>query len=335
MRILVTGGAGYIGSHTVSLLRARGDDVVIADDLSTGLTDRVPGIPIVQVDLAASGAVDILARAMTEHRVDAVIHFAAKKQVGESVHRPAWYYQQNVGGMAQLLMAMELAQVSKLVFSSSAAVYQQSNGAVDETHPVAPLSPYGATKLVGEQLADAAATAWGLSAASLRYFNVGGAGEPILGDMERQNLIPIVFDLVERGLRPAIFGADYPTPDGTCIRDYVHVLDVAEAHLAVLDALGAPGHRVLNIGTGTGTSVREIMADIAVVAGVTIDPEILPRRAGDSPVVIAVVERIREETGWTARYGLDDIVASAWRSWRFFSDTPPPSLGAPAPALKS
>jgi UDP-glucose 4-epimerase len=251
---------------------------------------------------------------MTEHAVEAVIHFAAKKQVGESVHRPAWYYQQNVGGMAQLLMAMEVAKVTRLVFSSSAAVYRQAGGAVDESQPLDPLSPYGATKLVGEQMVAAASAAWGLSAASLRYFNVGGAGDPRNGDIERQNLIPIVFDLLERGERPMIYGDDYPTPDGTCIRDYVHVLDVAEAHLVVLDALGTPGHRELNVGTGHGTSVHEIIDHIAAIMGVAAEPDILPRRAGDPAVVVAIVDRIREETGWSATYTVDDILKSAWAS---------------------
>jgi len=312
---MVTGGAGYIGAHTSLLLVGRGDDVVIVDDLVTGSATRVPGIPIIALDLASDGAHDILEAALREHRIDAVIHFAARKQVGESVDRPAWYYAQNVGGLAQLLLAMEAAHVSRLVFSSSAAVYGDVDGSVNEASALNPVNPYGATKKAGEELITSAVGAWPLSAASLRYFNVGGAGRPELGDTGASNLIPMVFDRLDAGERPEIFGADYPTPDGTCIRDYVHVQDVAEAHLSVLDRLdSAPGHVVLNVGTGVGTSVREVVDAINLVVGGGREPIVRSRRFGDPASVVADIERIRQFSGWTARFGIRDIVDSAWQA---------------------
>ena len=316
---MVTGGAGYIGAHTVRRLQDRGDSVLVVDDLVTGSVDRVPGVPILEVDLASDDAPEVVAAALREHTIDAVIHFAALKQVGESVERPARYYRQNVGGLAQLLGAMESAGVDRLVFSSSAAVYGQADGAIDETFPPRPLSPYGETKLAGEWLVSAAATAWGLRSASLRYFNVGGAGAPGLGDTQALNLIPIVFDRLAAGLPPQIFGDDYDTPDGTCVRDYVHVSDVADAHLAVLDALPAgPGHRALNIGTGVGTSVREMVDAIVAITGAPVDPVVAPRRAGDPAVVVARVDAVQSLTGWRATRGIAEIVESAWESRRYF-----------------
>jgi UDP-glucose 4-epimerase len=312
--VLVTGGAGYIGSHVVRLLRERGDQVAVADDLSTGFEDRVSGLPLVPVDLAADGAPDLLAAAMSEHEVDAIVHLAARKRVDESVERPAWYYRQNVGGLAGLLLAAERAGVKRFVFSSSAAVYGAVDGRVDEEHATEPVSPYGATKLAGEQVVAAAAAAHGIAAASLRYFNVGGASAPELADREAQNLIPLVFDALEAGRAPEIFGDDYQTIDGTGVRDYVHVADVARAHLDVLDVLSRPGHRVYNVGTGEGTSVRQMVDRIREVSGIAVEPVVRPRRAGDTDEVVAVARRIRDEAGWQPRFGLDDIVRSAWEA---------------------
>ena len=307
------GGSGYMRAPPVGALGGRGDPVMVVEDLGAGHASRISEVPIVHADLASEAAVAVLTDAFIDHQIDAVIHFAARKQVGESVLNPAWYYQQNIGGLANLLIAMERADVEKLVFSSSAAVYGQAHGAIDETHPTTPINPYGETKLVGEQLITASAGAWGLSAASLRYFNVAGAGDPELADTQVLNLVPIVFEAIDAGRPPVIFGGDYDTVDGTCVRDYVHVVDVAEAHLATLDWLdGSAGNQTFNIGTGVGTSVRQMINEIATASGIDIQPELLPRRAGDPAAVVAKVDRIRSTTGWQARFGLREIVRSAW-----------------------
>ncbi|MCI2237849.1 UDP-glucose 4-epimerase GalE [Paenibacillus sp. TRM 82003] len=321
MSVLVTGGAGFIGSHVVRLLQQRGDDVVVVDDLSNGRAERVGDSPLVRVDLAAEGAQEVLRAAFTEHSVDAVVHFAARKQVGESVERPARYWQQNVGGQANLLQAMQDAGVGRLVFSSSAATYGAPQvDVVREDGPAEPINPYGQTKLVGEWMNRAAGVAWGLRSANLRYFNVAGAGWPDLGDSVVMNLVPIVFTALDAGRAPVVFGDDYPTPDGSCVRDYVHVLDLAEAHLAALDHLAGDAageaHDVFNVGTGTGASVFEVLRVVREVTGIDVEPEVRERRAGDPPQLVADVTRIREELGWTASKDLRDIVSSAWEAWR-------------------
>lgn len=322
MTVLVTGGAGYIGAHVVRLLTDRGTPVLVADDLSTGRRDRIGEAALVEVDLAADTAVDELAAAMKDHNVDAVIHIAAKKQVGESAERPAWYYTQNVGGNANLLQAMQRAGVDRLMFSSSAATYGLPDVAedalIDETVTPAPISPYGETKLVCEWMNRAAGAAWGLRTVNLRYFNVAGSGWPELGDPGVFNLIPIVFRALDHGQRPKIFGDDYPTPDGTCLRDYVHVLDLADAHLAALDYLDEANrqHDVFNVGTGQGTSVREVLHQIAASTGREVDGEVTGRRAGDPARLVADVSRIDDTLGWRATHDLRQIVDSAWQAWQ-------------------
>lgn len=313
---MVTGGAGYIGSHTSQLLASRGDFVLIVDDLSTGITRRVAGFPVLELDLADPGSIPVVADAIRDHRIDSAMHFAARKQVAESVERPAWYYQQNVGSTANLILAMEVDKsCTRLVFSSSAAVYGDAAGTIDESRATAPVNPYGASKLASEQLIEATSVAWNLSAASLRYFNVGGASSAELADVGASNLIPLILDALVSGRRPAIFGSDYDTPDGTCVRDYVHVSDVAAAHLAVLDALpGRAGHVALNVGTGTGTSVREMVEAVMRESNILAEPRMLPRRAGDAAAVVAAVDRIDAATGWRATHSLTDIVASASRA---------------------
>src|SRR5690606_4800439 len=297
MSIMVTGGAGYIGAHVVRLLQERGEEVVVVDDLSTGRADRIGDATLVELDVAGGDAQQLLEDVMREREVTGVIHFAARKQVGESVARPAWYYQQNVTGLANVVAAMESTGADRLIFSSSAAVYGMPDVEVvtEDTEP-RPINPYGETKLVGEWLIADAARAWGLRSASLRYFNVAGAGWPELGDPAVLNLVPMVLDRLERGERPKIFGDDYPTPDGTCIRDYLHVLDLAHAPLAALDHLddAADGATVLNVGTGRGASVREVVDELGRVSGLDVTPDVEPRRAGDPPRLVASAERIGE-----------------------------------------
>jgi len=316
MRVLVTGGAGYIGSHVVRLLQDRGDHVTVVDDLLTGDARRVSGADVIQLDLDDTASLGPLTDALRGH--DVVIHFAARKRVDESVRRPSWYYQQNVGGMANLLLAMEAAGVNAIVFSSSAAVYGAATGAqLPESTPTVPVNPYGKTKLIGESMLDDARDAIGLRAASLRYFNVAGSGAPELGDTAVLNLVPMVFEKLDQGLSPVIFGDDYPTPDGTCVRDYIHVSDLAEAHLAALDLVSGsadPRHDVFNIGTGTGSSVREMVEMIIEVSGSTVAPAVAPRRAGDPAAVVADPTRAREVLGWHSRRTLRDMVESAWAS---------------------
>ncbi len=322
MTVLVTGGAGYIGSHVVRLLEQRGDDVVIVDNMSNGIASRIGELPLEQIDLSHADATDRLVEVIERYSVDSVVHFAAKKQVGESVQRPLWYYQQNVTGLANLLAALERTGVDRLVFSSSAAVYGMPDRLmVEEDIDCRPINPYGQTKLIGEWMIDDVMAATGLNAIKLRYFNVAGTGWNDLADTAVMNLFPIVLDRDARGLAPVIFGADYDTDDGTCIRDYVHVKDLALAHVYALDALAAGRPRVstFNVGTGQGASVREVIDALSDALGRTLTPEIGDRRAGDPPRLIADVTAISTELGWKAEYGLADIAksavaAAAWRA---------------------
>lgn len=319
MSVLVTGGAGYIGSHVVRMLEQRGDRVVVVDDLSTGVESRVGSTPLERIDLAEPDAEPRLAQVISEYGVDSVIHFAAKKQVGESVEKPIWYYRQNVGGLANLLAAMEASSVGTMVFSSSAATYGMPDvPQVPEDIDCKPINPYGQTKLIGEWMIDNAMVATGLKAAKLRYFNVAGTAWDDLADTAVMNLVPIVLDRLDRGEAPVVFGDDYNTPDGTCIRDYVHVGDLAEAHIYALDYLAASNNptseSVFNVGTGAGASVSEVIETIGRVLGQEVTPAIGERRAGDPPQLIADVERIGREFGWKAQYDLTDIVTSAVRA---------------------
>jgi UDP-glucose 4-epimerase len=313
--VLVTGGAGYIGGHVVAAQRARGDRVVVVDDLSAGRADRIGDVPLERIDIAGAGAADRIAEVMRAHEVSAVIHLAARKKVGESVERPLWYYEQNVGGLLAILTAMQASGVEGIVFSSTAAVYGPAERPVTEDDATAPVNPYGETKLIGEWVLRDQATATGMRGISLRYFNVAGSASPQLGDTADSNIVPMVFSRLEAGERPLIFGGDYDTADGTCIRDYVHVADVAEAHLVALDAVtakAAPPYRVYNVGTGAGSSVRELVARMTAIAGSGLEPLVEPRRAGDPPVVVADATRIATELGWQPTRDLVEMLASAW-----------------------
>lgn len=311
---MVTGGAGYIGAHVVAALAATGRSVVVVDDLSSGRQDAIPGVRLVRLDLADPGCVQALATAAQEHEVTAVVHLAAKKRVDESVARPLWYVEQNVGGLVHLLRAMVQAQVRQVVFSSSAAVYGSTGpDPVDEHHPTAPVNPYGRTKLVGEWLLGDAARAHGIQAVALRYFNVAGALRPQLADHGTGNLVTAAVAALRRGDAPVVYGTDYDTPDGTCVRDFVHVQDVAEAHLAALDGLEAgTAPAVLNVGTGHGTSVAQVVERLTALAGRPGCARTLGRRAGDSPSVVADVDAIATRLGWRARHDVDDMLTSAW-----------------------
>ena len=309
----MTGGAGYIGAHVVRALGERGDEVVVVDDLSAGSADRIPGVRLERIDLAAPGAATLVAEVLRDSGADGIIHLAARKRVDESVARPTWYHAQNGGGMLAVLDAAADAGVERMVFSSTAAVYASSDTPVTEDSPTVPVNPYGETKLVGEWMLRAQTVATGLRGVSLRYFNVAGAVSPELADTAGGNVFPMVLERIEAGEPPMVFGDDYPTPDGTCVRDYIHVADVAAAHLAALDALGdGPAYRVYNIGTGEGTSVRELVDALLAAAGSDLRPVIAPRRAGDPAVVVADATRIRTELGWRPQHDLADIVASAW-----------------------
>lgn len=321
MSYLITGGAGYIGAHVVRAMTQAGERVVVLDDLSSGVRERVPH----EVPFVTGSTLDreLLDRTLAEHDVRGVIHLAAKKQVGESVEQPLAYYQDNVEGLRVLLAAVTEAGVREFVLSSSAAVYGTPDvDLVTEATPCLPLSPYGETKLAGEWLVRAVGRAHGLSTACLRYFNVAGAAEPELADTGVFNLVPMVFEKLTDDEPALIFGDDYPTPDGTCVRDYIHVEDLAEAHVAAAhrlaerSAAGASGDLTLNIGRGEGVSVQEMVDLIAQVTGrPELEVRVTERRAGDPARVVASAETIGAELGWKARHDVRSMVRSAWAGW--------------------
>jgi UDP-glucose 4-epimerase len=317
---LVTGGAGYIGAHVVHALHAQGEVAVVLDDLSTGDRSRVPPDAVFVEGHIADR--DLVRRTLRDHEIAGVIHIAAKKQAGESVAEPLLYYRENVAGTQALLEAVVSEGVGSFVFSSSAATYGMPDAdTVDEDEPTRPVSPYGVSKLVGEWMARDVAAATDLRVVSLRYFNVAGAVSAELGDPGVFNLIPMVFRDLTAGGRPQVFGADYPTPDGTCIRDYVHVADIADAHIAALRQLAAggderAGFRVYNVGRGVGSSVLEVVKVVGEVTGLDASPIVVGRRPGDPARVVGRTDRISRDLGWTARYDLHDMVASAWEAWQ-------------------
>ena len=319
MKLLVTGGAGYIGSVVGALLVAGGHDVTVLDDLSTGHEDAVPA----GASFAAGTLRDDAARLLAGG-VDAVLHFAAKSLVGESMAQPSLYWENNLGGSLALLEAMRAAGTPRIVFSSTAAVYGEPEQVpIEETAPTRPTSPYGGSKVAVDTALAEYARMHGIGAVSLRYFNVAGAyrqaGGVWLGERHapETHLIPNVLAVAQSlargdGGQLTLFGGDYPTPDGTCVRDYIHVADLAQAHLMALDACQPGRHRVYNLGSESGSSNLEVLAECRAVTGVDIPAEIGPRRPGDPAVLVASSARIRADLGWQPQRDLRAMVADAW-----------------------
>ncbi|MEJ7706674.1 MAG: UDP-glucose 4-epimerase GalE [Nocardioidaceae bacterium] len=313
MTWLVTGGAGYIGAHVVRAFQQAGTPTVVLDSLSSGHREFVPtDVCFVEANVRDR---ETVRRTLEEHSVVGVVHLAGFKYAGVSVEKPMHTYDENVTGMVGLLQAMQDVGVDKLVFSSSASTYGTPDvDLVTEGTPTAPESPYGESKLIGEWLLRDQARATSLSHTSLRYFNVVGSGADDLYDTSPHNLFPLVLSALGQGKAPRINGTDYPTPDGTCVRDYVHVADLATSHVAAADALtqGRTLERVYNLGSGDGVSVREIMTAMAEVTGIDFQPEIAPRRPGDPARIVASGELAARDLDWQMRHSLKDMVASAW-----------------------
>ncbi|MFF0544547.1 UDP-glucose 4-epimerase GalE [Nocardia thailandica] len=312
MKLLVTGGAGYVGGVCARVLLDEGHEVVVVDDLSTGNADGVPeGARFAEGDIATTAPALLKAESF-----DGVLHFAAQSLVGESVERPEKYWQGNVVKTLTLLEAIRETGTPRLVFSSTAAVYGEPEQVpITEAAPTRPTNPYGATKLAIDHAITSYATAHGLAATSLRYFNVAGA-YGALGEnrVVETHLIPLVLQ-VALGHRKAIsvYGTDWPTPDGTCVRDYIHIRDLAQAHLLALSQAQAGSHRIFNLGSGTGFSVREVISACERVTGLPIAAIDAPRRAGDPAVLIASSEQAEAELGWRPEHNdLDEIVTDAW-----------------------
>jgi UDP-glucose 4-epimerase len=315
MRVLVTGGAGYIGATTVRLLLQHGHEVVVYDNLSKGHREAVPSeAAFVQADVADRFRLDVT---MQQYRPEAVLHFAAFIEAGESMQRPEKYFRNNSAASLTLLEAMLSNGVRKLIFSSTAALYGEPDRIpIEETDPLEPTNAYGESKLMVEQMLSWFGRIHGLRYASLRYFNAAGS-DGYSGECHHpeSHLIPLVLQ-VAAGTRDsiAIFGTDYPTPDGTCIRDYIHVADLAQAHLLALDALEGSARLIYNLGNGRGFSVREVIDSVRRVTGRNVNVRETDRRAGDAAVLVASSEKIRQELGWAPQHpDLDSIVGSAWQ----------------------
>jgi UDP-glucose 4-epimerase len=315
MTWLVTGGAGYIGAHVVKAFRDEGVSVVVLDSLASGHHTFVPSdVPFIGANVLDR---DVVRDAMIEHGVVGVVHLAGFKYAGVSVQKPLVTYEQNVAGTVALLLAMQEASVDKIVFSSSAATFGTPDvDLVTEQTPTHPESPYGESKLIGEWILRDEARATGLKHTSLRYFNVVGSADPSIYDTSPHNLFPLVLDAIAEGRLPHINGIDYPTPDGTCVRDYIHVADLAVSHLAAARAFeaGRDLEPVYNLGSGEGVSVRQIMDAIADVTGIPFKPEVKPRRPGDPARIVSSGELAARDLDWKMRHTLHEMVSSAWEA---------------------
>jgi UDP-glucose 4-epimerase len=319
---LVTGGAGYIGSHVVRAFREQGIETVVIDDLSSGHRAFVPAdVPFIEGTILDA---ELLRGIFAEHEITGVVHVAGYKYAGVSVTRPLHTYEQNVSATQTLLSEMAAADVTSIVFSSSAAVYGTPSVAlVTEATAKAPESPYGESKLIGEWLLRDQGIAVGLNHTSLRYFNVVGSGFPELFDTSPHNLFPLIFEALISGRTPRINGDDYATSDGTCVRDYIHVSDLALSHVAAakrLDA-GQPVEAAYNLGSGDGASVGEIMTAVAEVTGISFAPDIGPRRAGDPDRIVASGELAARDLDWAMRHTLSEMVSSAWLARKASGDS--------------
>lgn len=316
MTWMVTGGAGYIGAHCVRAFQAQDIGVVVLDDLSSGHENFVPdGVPFARGSVLDA---DLLVRTMKEHGVVGVVHTAGFKYAGVSVERPLHTYEQNVEGTRRLLAAMTDTGAQHMVFSGSAAVYGSPDvDVVVEDTPKAPASPYGESKLVGEWLTAATARVSGLRHTSLRYFNVVGSAHDDLYDTSPHNLVPLVLKALTEGRTPHVNGDDYETPDGTCVRDYIHVGDLAEAHVAAARALaqGRDLQPAYNLGSGEGMSVAQIMASVRRATGIDFESEVRARRPGDPDRIVASGDAAARDLGWAMSYTVDEMMASAWRAW--------------------
>ena len=316
MNYLICGGAGYVGAHLCKWLAQAGHQVTVLDNLSTGHRTAVRWGRLIEADITDRTA---LHQALDGVRADAVVHLCARSLVGESMSRPYDYYANNVGGTLHVLEWMQAKGIDKFLFSSTAAVFgHPQTPLIDEGHPTAPINPYGRSKLMVEHILADAAQAYGLRSVALRYFNACGADEEGgIGESHQPetHLIPNVLKAALAGEPVRIFGQDYPTPDGTCVRDYVHVNDLASAHELALRFLhGQAGAHVFNLGNGSGFSVRQILAAAEQVVGQPLAREVMPRRPGDPPVLVAASQKAREVLGWAPAYGdIHRIIDSAWR----------------------
>ena len=314
MAVLVVGGAGYIGSHAAHVLRRRGCEVIIYDNLSTGHRELAEGFELIVGDISDSTKLNPVLR-----RCDSVMHFAAHAYVGESVQNPRKYFHNNVTAALALLDSVIQSPVRKFIFSSTCAVYGNPlKVPISEDNPRQPVNPYGATKLAFENALEAYGRAYGLKYVSFRYFNAAGADESgRIGEKHdpEPHLIPLIFQAIE-GKRAAleIFGDDYPTRDGTCIRDYIHVTDLAEAHVSGLEYLAKADSAAMNLGTGTGSSVKQVISAVEKVTGRKVPTRIAPRRPGDPAELVADPRRAEELLQWKAKRSLDEIISTAW-SW--------------------